>query len=194
MLKKVIIGLIIIGAIFLLLNADFIAKNLRHSVFRRYPQDPTTQFNDTQPKAEANTLWIQSLDIQAPVVYVEEVNEAGFQEALRRGVVHYPGTALPGQFGNVYIFGHSSDYPWAKGDYKTIFALLPRIQSGHEIKLSDPDGNLYTYAVTQTFVAEPSDTHLLSQYNNEKKLLTLQTSYPLGTALRRYIVVAELKQ
>ena len=192
-MKKIIIALVIAGGVFAILNADFLAKNLRHSVFRRYPKDPTLQFNDTQPRAQADTLWIESLDIQAPIVYVEQTDEKVFQENLRNGVVHYPGTALPGQYGNVYIFGHSSDYPWARGDYKTVFALLPRIQVGEQIKLTDREGNLYTYIVTQTFVAEPSDTHLLSQYNNEKKMLTLQTSYPLGTALRRYMVIAELQ-
>lgn len=140
-----------------------------------------------------DTLTIASLGIEAPVIYIEERGETVYQEALQRGVVHYPGTALPGQAGNVYIFGHSSDFLWSKGDYKTVFALLPNIKMGDSISLSDAVGRVYVYKVTETHVVNPSEMWVLDQYQNEKKLLTLQTSYPLGTALQRFIVRAELQ-
>ena len=41
--------------------------------------------------------------------------EKQIQEGLRNGVVHYPGTAKPDQFGNFFITGHSSYYPWDSG-------------------------------------------------------------------------------
>jgi hypothetical protein len=37
-----------------------------------------------------------------------------FMKELENGVVKYPGSADPGQKGNSFIFGHSSNYPWAK--------------------------------------------------------------------------------
>jgi LPXTG-site transpeptidase (sortase) family protein len=101
---------------------------------------------------------------------------------------------MPGEVGNVYIFGHSSDYAWSKGNYKHAFALLPKIKNGAEIKLTDEKGFSYTYLVTRQGVVGPNDVHVLAQNTNGKKLLTLQTSYPLGTALKRYVVVAELRQ
>jgi LPXTG-site transpeptidase (sortase) family protein len=140
-----------------------------------------------------NTLVIPALGIEAPVIYVTETTETVYQEALRDGVVHFPGTALPGQPGNTYIFGHSSDYVWSAGDYKTVFAKLPQIELGTEIELTDADGELFRYVVTETKVVGPRDLSVLDQFNNEKRILTLQTSYPLGTALQRYIVVAEIK-
>jgi LPXTG-site transpeptidase (sortase) family protein len=143
--------------------------------------------------AKANTLWIEALRVEAPVVYVDKADENIFQEALQRGVVHYPGTAKPGELGNVYIFGHSSDYVWAKGSYKTVFALLPKIQKGEEIKVSNEQGEVFTYVVKESFVASAKDLHLLSQREYKQKILTLQTSYPIGTALKRWIIVAELK-
>src|SRR5438093_1507422 len=86
--------------------------------------------NQKQVLGTPNLLEISSLGIKAPVVYVDQANETAFQAALKDGVVHYPGTALPGQPGNVYIFGHSSDYFWSNGHYKTIFASLPQIKKG----------------------------------------------------------------
>jgi sortase (surface protein transpeptidase) len=60
--------------------------------------------------------------------------------------------------------------------------------------VADQNGFLYTYVVTDHFVANKDDVQLLDQGNYQKKLLTLQTSYPIGTALKRYIVRAELKE
>jgi sortase A len=145
-------------------------------------------------RSEPNWLTVASLGIAAPVVYIDEKTEAVFQAALLRGVVHYPGTALPGQKGNVYIFGHSSDYLWSKGEYKTVFALLPKIQNGALITLSDDVGRQFTYKVYNQFVTSPDNLSVLDQGGAKKQLLTLQTSYPVGTALKRYIVQAELVQ
>jgi len=163
---------------------------------RFYFQKPQGQSGpvSTSAQAEADHLWIESLGISAPLKYVEEANENVFQEALQEGVVHYPGTALPGQVGNSYYFGHSSDYLWAKGHYKTVFALLPRINPGTEIKITDHEGKLFSYIVTETKVVAPNDLSVLSQGDGQKSLLSIQTSYPVGTALRRFIAVAELKQ
>lgn len=147
-----------------------------------------------EPLGEPNLLRVDRLGIRAPIRYVDTASEPAFQEALRTGVVHYPGTAAPGAFGNAYIFGHSSDYVWSKGDYKTIFALLTNIKIGDTIVATDGEGHLFTYEVTRTSIVAPNDLSVLDQHGNTKKLLTLQTSYPVGTALKRFIVVAEMAE
>jgi len=164
--------------------------------------EATAHTNEVQTavKAQEPTVWvagsltIPSLKINAPLVYVSQRNEKTFQLGLQQGVVQYPGTALPGQLGNMYVFGHSSDYTWAKGNYKTVFAQLPNIKLGSEIKITDGAGKVYTYKVTGTVIALPNETKYLSQYNYQKKMLTVQTSYPVGTALKRFLVIAELKE
>jgi sortase A len=140
----------------------------------------------------SSTLWIPSLGIEAPVVEPASADERAYQEALRDGVVHFPGTAAPGEPGNVYLFGHSSDYVWAKGRFKTVFALLTSIEAGDLVTLSDAAGRPFRYRVTGTKVVAPDDLSVLDQGDGSRRLLTLQTSYPLGTALRRFIVLAEL--
>lgn len=177
----------------------FIAANWMYlrAQINYYVNPPAQVFTNPQVsddrKVEPNRLWIESLGVEAPIVYIEGESEELFQEGLQSGVVHYSGTSDVGQYGNAYIMGHSSDFPTAPGNYKTVFATLPKINVGDEIKVSGKDGMLYNYVVDQKFVVKPSDTHVLDQ-DLTKKQLTLQTSYPIGTALRRYIVVAYLQE
>lgn len=141
-----------------------------------------------------NLLIIPRFGIRAPIIEVAKTEEVIFQEALQQGVVHYPGTANIGEPGNAYIFGHSSDYVWAKGDYKTVFALLPEIKTGDLVYASNTKGQRFTYKVIEKVIVSPGDTKWLDQKNYEEKFLTLQTSYPVGTALRRFIVIGQLEE
>jgi LPXTG-site transpeptidase (sortase) family protein len=153
---------------------------------------PTTP-KERQP-ASSQRVRIASLGIDAPLVYdVGGTSEAAFQKALRRGVVHYPGSALPGELGNAYFFGHSSDYAWAQGSYKTVFALLPKIKVGDRVEIASADGTTQTFVVREAKVVAKDDRTVLSQGGRKKRMLTLQTSYPVGTALKRFVAVAELE-
>lgn len=187
-IKKLITVLGIIAIIFLALNWQYFYAQIKY--YLNPPQVTETNKPEAET-AEANKIWIDSLGIQAPIVYVEERSEEAFQVGLRDGVVHYPGTAMPGESGNVYIFGHSSDFPTAPGSYKTVFALLPKIEIGSTVEITDKDGKLFRYKVEEKFVANNNDLHLLEQDYSKKKL-SIQTSYPIGTALKRFIVIAYL--
>jgi len=139
-----------------------------------------------------NELRIASVGIRSPIIDVPIINEERFQDALMHGVVHYPQTARIGQPGNAFIFGHSSDFSWRASPYRHIFSLLPHVVAGDVIEVTDEQGTVYQYRVTETFIVSPTDTRVLDQGDGSQSLLTLQTSYPFGTALARYIVRAEL--
>ena len=186
-LKLLGLGILLAFLFWVFQNQQYLIKQGTYLI--RKPKPQTENIERMTP----DTLVVSSIGLTSPIVYVQENSEIKFQAGLENGVVHYPGTALPGDFGNVYIFGHSSDYLFSKGNYKTIFALLPKVKRGDNIKLSDNSGKIYNYIVIETRVVSPKDLSVLDQKNNERKLLTLQTSYPIGTALERYIVVAELK-
>jgi len=99
---------------------------------------------------------------------------------LRRAAGHVPGTALPGQTGNVAIAGHRD----------TFFRGLRKIQNGDEITLTTLNG-VTRYLVDSTQVVEPSDTRVLD--NSPDAILTLVTCYPfsfVGPAPKRFIVRA----
>lgn len=111
------------------------------------------------------------------------------QNALKFGAVHYPGTAEPGQIGNVFITAHSSNYPWIKSNYNAAFALLPKLKVGDEYSIFYK-GNLHKYRVTETFEVSPRDVSVLAQ-PKDTYMSTLMTCVPVGTTLKRLIVRGE---
>jgi LPXTG-site transpeptidase (sortase) family protein len=196
--KKTKKWLWLVVVLFLLLTAinfNFVWHNASHFFkAKNYFYKTNSIGLDAEQKIslKPDTLFIPSLGIFAPVKYISENTEKVYQTALKEGVAHFPGTALPGQPGNVYIFGHSSDYIWSKGKYKTVFADLPDIKINEEIFISNSAGETFAYAVKRSF-SSPSDNVSLLAQNKDEKILTLQTSWPLGTALKRWIVIAEFK-
>lgn len=112
--------------------------------------------------------------------------ENSIQKALRDGVVHYPYTANPNQYGNVFITGHSSYYPWDKGRYKDIFALLHKLEKGDRYTIYF-EGKPYQYEVFEKFEVQPEDVSVLEQ-PVDKRISTLMTCTPVGTVLRRLII------
>jgi len=191
MLKIAGLTLLIFAGLLVLANFGYFWQNVHYEMAGVKPVAQPVAAT-SQLKVQPTLLSVPSLGITAPIVYAQEPNETSFQAALLNGVAHYPGTADPGQFGNCYIFGHSSDFIWSKGHYKTVFALLPHIKIGAEITISDSQGQPYVYTVRSTVIASPTELKYLQQ-DYSKKVLTLQTSWPVGTALKRYLVLAEIK-
>ena len=172
------------------MNWGYFAKQVSGWVlFDLFNQQP----NEDIILDQADRLAIPSLGLNVPLVYVDSTDEVTFQRGLEDGVVHYPKTALPGEFGNAYYFGHSSDYVFKKGKYKTVFAILPRIEVGAKVYITNHTGRQFVYAVTEKKIVEPKDVSVLAQGGRTERALTLQTSWPLGTALKRYVVVCEMK-
>lgn len=145
-----------------------------------------------------NRLIIPKIGKNIPIVEMDVNNLQGedwselekqIQDGLRGGVVHYPGTAIPGQIGNVFITGHSSYYPWDKGQYKEVFALLPQLEKG-DFYYVYYNQKKYSYHITEKKEVMPSNVQVLNQPDNER-VSTLMTCVPVGTAIRRLILVGE---
>ena len=115
--------------------------------------------------------------------------EKQIQDSLRGGVVHYPGTAKPGQYGNVFMTGHSSYYPWDPGKFKDVFATLSKLEVGDRYYVYY-DQIKYTYEIVDKKEVQPSNVEVLYQPQDEK-VSTLMTCTPVGTTLRRLIITAE---
>jgi len=115
-----------------------------------------------------------------------------FMRELEKGIVRYPGTAKPGEKGNSFIFGHSSNYPWMKGEYNSVFALLDELSFGDEIIVYF-NQKKFTYIIKEKKVVKPGNVKVLDR-NPEKKELSLMTCWPIGTTINRLIVFAELQE
>jgi|SRR5579872_97115 len=99
---------------------------------------------------------------------------------LRWAVGHIPGTALPGEPGNVGLAAHRDLY----------FRNLRFIRQGDVILVSTPAGES-EYSVEWTRIVEPIDIGVLKPTSDQ--VLTLVTCYPfsyVGSAPQRFIVRA----
>lgn len=156
-------------------------------------QNPAVNMAPDVINGQVDKLAIPDLGLTVPLVYVDTTDEITFQRGLEQGVVHYPSTALPGERGNAYYFGHSSDYVFKKGNFKTAFATLPKIEVGARVYITNHAGQQFVYMVREKKIVSSQDVSVLSQGDRAEKLLTLQTSWPLGTALKRYVVICEME-
>jgi sortase A len=102
--------------------------------------------------------------------------------SLKLAVGHVPGTAFPGEAGNVGIAGHRDSF----------FRNLRKIQNHDTIRLTTLYGS-YDYLVESTRVVGPREAQVL--HSSGEPLLTLVTCYPFyyaGPAPDRFIVRARL--
>ena len=132
-----------------------------------------------------NHIYIKKLNLDVPVVWDSPENQ--FLANLKYGVVHYQGTAKPGEKGNIFIAGHSSSYWWQRGPYSAIFSIIDKLTLGDEV-LVTYNNRVYFYQVTEKFVVKPSQVEVMNPTPNPT--LTLMTCVPVGTALNRLIVRA----
>lgn len=138
---------------------------------------------------DQSRIIIPAIAVVAPVIYdTNSTAEWKIQQALQKGVVHYANTSVPGSPGNSVLFGHSSGYPWADGDYKFIFTKLEKLNIGDEI-IIDHKGKRFTYRVSTRRVVAPTALNILDQTDNQQ--ITLVTCHPVGTDKNRLVIVAD---
>ena len=121
--------------------------------------------------------------IEIPRLGVVAIVRAGSDaRTLRLAVGHIPGTALPGEGGNIGLAAHRD----------TFFRRLGDIREGDDVRVVTPEGT-FNYRVEGTKVVNPSDVWVLDP--TEQPALTLVTCYPfryVGSAPQRFIVRAHL--
>jgi sortase A len=119
--------------------------------------------------------------ISIPRLKITALVEEGVDETtLSRAVGHIPGTALPGELGNIGIAGHRD----------TFFQQLKDLKPHDEIDFTTHSGS-YRYTVQSLTVVDPSDVGVLESKGG--KFLTIVTCFPfhyIGNAPRRFIVHA----
>jgi sortase A len=137
-------------------------------------ETPVPPMQPVAPRAVIGRLEIPRLNL---AVMVREGADEG---TLRRAVGHIPGTALPGNIGNVGLAGHRD----------TFFRALRNIRKDDTIELQTTAGT-YRYLVNSTQIVTPRDVSVLRASGGDT--LTLVTCYPfyyVGSAPRRFIVHA----
>lgn len=168
-------------------------RNITHKPFRRYVDLVAAQIPCDR------CLVIPRLNIEVPIVFGAAEDALVSQDwsrlereilnALRGGVVHYPGTALPGQKGNNFITGHSSYYSGDTGKYNYIFSKLEALQIGDEY-IVYYNGESYRYQIRDSRIVWPNNTEVLYQ-PHDQEISSLMTCWPPGTNLKRIVFTAD---
>lgn len=132
-----------------------------------------------------------SADVDPLVLGRIEIPRIGVRAIVREGdddttlaiaVGHIPGTAQPGERGNMALAGHRDSF----------FRALQGIQCQDTIRIVTMRRS-YEYVVNSTEIVGPEDTKVLDPTNNT--VLTLVTCYPfryVGNAPNRFVVRASL--
>ncbi len=119
-----------------------------------------------------------------PAIGVSRYVVQGVSDAnLQMGPGHYPGTPLPGQFGNVAIAGHRTTFG-------APFFRLNEVVPGDLVYLTDTSGITWVYGVKHLWVVVPTDTGVLAPTSQAD--LTLTTCNPRFEAISRLVVRAVL--
>lgn len=161
-----------------------------------FEKNDLTKIKNWFPEAPAPSLItseIKEYYLSIPRLKIYDALVKVGNENLDKSLIHYPGTALPGKYGNAVVFGHSVlPQFFNPKNYLTIFSTLPTIKKGEEI-LVDFDQVRYRYLVEDLKEVPPNDIGILSQ-NYSDAHITLVTCVPPGTYLRRLVVIGKLSK
>lgn len=201
--RLLVIFLVTFVGAFLLLNLRFVEKNVQYLVApgtirtRDTLGDairllPLAQNVQPKPLPDQATLVIDSIGVRAPIVFNVPDDNGAIYGNLENGIVHYSNTAKPGNPGAAVLLGHSSAYPWYKGDYGAVFALLSKLKVGDRFYVQYSDSRTFVYEMQQSIIFNPfaNDERLTALENAQGNTLILISCFPVGTNYKRIAVQA----
>jgi len=194
---KKILGLIAVWLVLFSASSLFIAyfPILQKEINYRLNRLPKIVINKTELKKISTTpvntdfsIVIPKISVNSNVASNVDLNNKDKAELiLEKNVGHALGSALPGQKGTVYLYGHSAFLNILGSEQNSVFYLLDKLEAGDEIEVFYNDYR-YFYQVLEAKVTEASDVSFLL---SGKEQLVLQTCWPLGTNLKRFVVIAQ---
>ena len=114
-----------------------------------------------------------------PSIGVEQsLHEGVTLTAIDRGPSHWPGTAMPGEIGNVVVAGH-------RVTHSQPFHDLDRLRPGDPLVFTLTDGSRWTYELTGTEIVAPDAMHIVDQ--TPDPTATLFACHPKGSAAQRIV-------
>jgi sortase A len=103
---------------------------------------------------------------------------------LDLGPGHWPGTAMPGEVGNVVIGGHRTSK-------HRVFRNIDQLAAGDQIVFQDANGTQFTYLVNRVEVVNPTDVWIINP--TDTPTATLFACHPPGSTRQRIVVFADLQ-
>lgn len=129
------------------------------------------------PRAPTPEIRLGQLEIPA-IGLSQPLFEGVTLTAIDRGPSHWPGTAMPGQLGNVVVAGH-------RVTKTRPFYDLDLLQPGDELIFSMADGSRHVYALDRIEVVDDEAMHIVDQTYGYRA--TLFACHPKGSAQQRIV-------
>ncbi len=125
-------------------------------------------------------LTIPRLGIDLPIAEGDIERDVEAQRTPEHSAFHLPGTSLPGQAGNTYLYAHARP-----GMFLALWSAHP----GDLVVISAPDGLVFAYVVSEVLPRVPPRDVSPAQPTSEERL-TLQTSTGPAPSDPRFVVLA----
>jgi len=123
---------------------------------------------------------IARLAIDLPIAEGDIERDAVRQETPENLALHLPGTAIPGDGSNTYLYAHART---------GMFLSLWSAREGDEVVIVTPSGRELRYVVSEVHArVDPTDVSWIARTAGER--LTLQTSTGPNPGDPRFVVVA----
>lgn len=139
---------------------------------RSLPEEPPANPRAATPIVKIGEIQIPKIGLVHPVY------EGVTLTVIDHGPGHWPGSANPGQLGNVVFAGHRVTH---SHPFRRINELVP----GDEIIFKMANGT-FTYKMTKFQIVTPKDVHIVNP--TKDATVTLFACHPPGSARQRYVV------
>lgn len=140
--------------------------------------DSAATIQVTSNSQSPTRIIIPTINVDAPIV-----PGVGWED-LKKGVGHLPGSANPGERGNLYLAAHNDIY----GE---IFRYLEKLEVGDEYFIHAGEQQ-FRYVVKQKRVILPTEVEVMLP--TTEPVATLQTCYPYLIDTHRLVVIGELAE
>lgn len=140
-----------------------------------------------QTSSKPSRVYIPSVGIDTVVNQPESQNVAVLDQALQTGAVYYPGSGVV-ERGNMFIFGHSTNWKVVRNQAYKTFNGLDKLNPGDEIYV-ESDGQTYLYKVE--FVELVNDSEALIDLAGNERKLTISTCNSFGEKQERWVAHAD---
>jgi len=149
------------------------------------------ELKEYQYTEKEDSIEISKIGIEAPLVFSQSDSESDMEAALKKGVVHYPKSPLPGEKGTATILGHSAPLGWPKINFDWVFNDLNNLEVGDEIVVNYNHAK-YIFKVSQKTILERGVDLPLDWLSEDKEKLVLLSCWPPGKNLKRVAILATL--
>jgi LPXTG-site transpeptidase (sortase) family protein len=132
------------------------------------------------PIPDGYRIELPRLGINLPIAEGDIQRDVVVQKTPENYAFHFPGTAIPGTFGNSYIYAHAR---------QGMFLSLWNARVGDQVTITTPTGVALNFVITEVHPrVPPADTSWLQPSGDER--LTLQTSTGPNSGDPRFVVIA----